>query len=491
MTKKNLFFLSAIIFISLLTSFLLYPEYLSDDAFIHIAFIKSFINGDGLSFAGSRTYGTTSPLWIFLGSILTLLSGSPELSIRILSGFFTILSIILFQIILDITGLNVKIKTAGLISIAINPFILRWSLTGMESTAAMFLMTYFIYLFRKDNWFKHQILTGILVGFSFLVRPEFTGFFLITFIFFLIKHKADPKKLIFALPAIIILFAWIFFTYLYYGVILPNTYTAKSSSQLFFFDVRTFYRNLQTLFAVNLPEFLITVILLFIFISLIKMADRRNIIPRLTNNIKSSGIQLIFFWLVAFYIFYTLRDVTIISRYAIIFIPFIILFVLIIFNAVSQSFSKKIRVGLLSVYFVIIIVSSFLLTLKVIKPSADDFVNGFQTTYKDIASIINSYSKYKNVSVGAADVGIIGAYSNARIFDSVGLVDNERFKYKSTLEYYLDKKPDFIILREEEKIEDVIPSGTNSEILFSKKLPGFGIKDPEERIVTLYKINWN
>ncbi len=125
-----------------------------------------------------------------------------------------------------------------------------------------------------------------------------------------------------------------------------------------------------------------------------------------------------------------------------------------------------------------------------IKPSVDDFVNGFQNTYKEIASIIKSDSDKSMLSVGVADVGIIGAYSGAKVFDSAGLVDGERFRYKSTLEYYNVKKPDFIILREEDKIENVIPPEIHYEILYGKKLPGFGIKETDERIVTLYRIFW-
>ncbi len=125
-----------------------------------------------------------------------------------------------------------------------------------------------------------------------------------------------------------------------------------------------------------------------------------------------------------------------------------------------------------------------------IKPSVDDFVNGFQNTYKEIASIIKSDSDKSMLSVGVADVGIIGAYSGAKVFDSAGLVDGERFRYKSTLEYYNVKKPDFIILREEDKIENVIPPEIHYEILYGKKLPGLRIKETDERIVTLCRIFW-
>ncbi len=360
----------------------------------------------------------------------------------------------------------------------------------MESTAAMFFIIILLLLSQKEQSFKIQICTGLLFGISFLLRPEFAGFFLLTILYVLIKNEFKKKKLFFIVPAFLIISAWLIFSYFHFGTILPNTYTAKSSPHLLTFDIRTFLRDVQTLFVVNLPDFIFFGILILILF-FVKKIKKQNLFSGLIREIKNSNLIVILLWIIAFYIFYVLRDVTIISRYELIFIPPIILLTAFVFEKIFIQNDKRSNLFLTSAYIVIIIFSSAMLTFEIIKPSVDNFVNGFQSTYKDIAIIINAYSKNQDVSVGVADVGIIGVYSNAKVYDSVGLVDNERFKYKSTLEYYLDKKPDFIVLREEEKIEDVVPSGIGYEILFRKKLPGFGIKEPEERTVTLYKIKWN
>ena len=255
------------------------------------------------------------------------------------------------------------------------------------------------------------------------------------------------------------------------------------------FDVRTLFRNAQTFFIVNLPDFIFSGILILLIVFIHKRG-RKELFLSISDKVKDLNIIVFILWIFTFYIFYILRDITIVSRYEIIFIPLIIFLVAIVFENLLNFKTKRFFTFLKSAYVFLIIFSSAILTFNVIKPSVDDFVNGFQSTYKHIAQIINSNSKVQDVSVGVADVGIIGAYSNAKVYDSVGLVDNERFKYKSTLEYYLDKKPDFIILREEENIIDVIPVNVGYKILFSKKLPGFGIKEQEARTVTLYKINW-
>ena len=489
MINKKFLIPFSIAILSIILSFLLYPYYLSDDAFIHIGFINGLLKGDGFSFAGNRTYGTTSPLWVILGSGFSFVTRDPELSIRILSGFFTFLSISFFYFLISKLKLSEAVKIIVLLSLAINPFVLRWSLTGMEATAAMFLMIVFIILFQKEQSLKIQIYTGILFGISYLLRPEFGGFFLLTILYIIIKKKSDRKNLIFIIPAVLIISAWLIFSYFHFGTILPNTYTAKSSHHLITFDVRTLFRNAQTFFIVNLPDFIFSGILILLIVFIHKRG-RKELFLSISDKVKDLNIIVFILWIFTFYIFYILRDITIVSRYEIIFIPLIIFLVAIVFENLLNFKTKRFFTFLKSAYVFLIIFSSAILTFNVIKPSVDDFVNGFQSTYKHIAQIINSNSKVQDVSVGVADVGIIGADSNAKVYDSVGLVDNERFKYKSTLEYYLDKKPDFIILREEENIIDVIPVNVGYKILFSKKLPGFGIKEQEARTVTLYKINW-
>jgi hypothetical protein len=485
-------FLVALLFatLSIIFSFLLYPDYLSDDAFIHIGFINGLMSGNGFSFAGNRTYGTTSPLWVILGSVFSFITRNPEISIRYLSGFFTFISVIAFYFLLEKLNFNNVLKALGLLSISLNPFVLRWSLTGMESTAVMFLMILFLLLLLKEESTKQQISLGCLFGISFLLRPEFIGFFILFVIYKVFKYKSDPKKIIFTLPAIIILFAWLIFAYSQFGTIIPNTYTAKSSTSLINFDIHTFFRDMQTFFVVSLPEIILIFVLILLFVIKTKKGFRRELIVGIVSRFKNVNFDIVFIWVVVFHIFYILRDITIITRYAIMFVPLITIAILFLLENIYHQINNSIKQSLFIIYLLLIIGSSVLISFGTIKPSVDDFVNGFQTTYKDIAMIINAYSTNEDVSVGVADVGIIGAYSNAKVYDSVGLVDNERFKYSSTLNYYIDKKPDFIVLRGEEKIKDVIPSETNYEILYTKSLPGFGIKDPEPRVVTLYKVSW-
>jgi len=471
---------------------LLYPNFLGDDTFIHIGFIKDLSSGKGFSFAGTKTYGTTSPMWVIIGAIVTRLFTSPETAVRLLSLVFTFSTVYLLYIVLSKANINIKIIYAAILSLALNPFFLRWSLSGMEVTASMSLLLSIYYLFYKStNKFKWNI-GGFVFGLAILTRPEFLGFYLIFIFYNSFTHTITWKKLFTsALITIIILSGWLLFAYYYFGSIIPNTYLYKAGSSLTSFGFEYAIRTLK-LFAVgNLPEFilLITLFIALIFIGRRKQNNAGKYHDLLTI-LKEKNLILPVLWIAGFYGFYLLKDVTVISRYSLMLVPFIIIIVALIFNFIKNQISEKTKSTILIIYLFTIIFGYGFITFKVVKPASDDFVDGFQNTYKKIASLIKIDSGDKKTSVALTDVGIIGSYSGAKIYDFAGLVDHTRFNFKNSYDYLMAKKPDYIVLREDYKPENILPKEIKIENLFEKRLPGFGINHSKPRTVTLYKLEW-
>ena len=471
---------------------MLYPNFLGDDTFIHIGFIKDLSSGKGFSFAGTKTYGTTSPMWVIIGAIVTRLFTSPETAVRLLSLVFTFSTVYLLYIVLSKANINIKIIYAAILSLALNPFFLRWSLSGMEVTASMSLLLSIYYLFYKStNKFKWNI-GGFMFGLAILTRPEFLGFYLIFIFYNSFTHTITWKKLFTsALITIIILSGWLLFAYYYFGSIIPNTYLYKAGSSLTSFGFEYAIRTLK-LFAVgNLPEFilLITLFIALIFIGRRKQNNAGKYHDLLTI-LKEKNLILPVLWIAGFYGFYLLKDVTVISRYSLMLVPFIIIIVALIFNFIKNQISEKTKSTILIIYLFTIIFSYGFITFKVVKPASDDFVEAFQNTYKKIASLIKIDYGDKKTSVALTDVGIIGSYSGAKIYDFAGLVDHTRFNFKNSYDYLMAKKPDYIVLREDYKPENILPKEIKIENLFEKRLPGFGINHSKPRTVTLYKLEW-
>lgn len=477
---------------TVLLAYLLYPNFMGDDTFIHLGFIKDLAAGKGFSFAGTKTYGTTSPLWVILGAGFTNIFNSPETVVRTLSAFFTFTTVWLFYIVLANAYIDKKLIYFGVLSLVLNSFFLRWTLSGMEITAVMSSMLLIYYLFLQSKFRYRFIVGGFIFGLAMLIRPEVIGFFLIFMVYYFFASKNERSRLFFSvLIAIVILFSWLLFSYFYFETFLPNSYVTKASESITSFKFEAATRTLKLLVAGNLSEFILAIAslaALFIFLIRTKksLVDKKNFI----TSIKSSQIILPILWIAGFYGYYLLKDVVVLSRYSLMLVPFIILITVSMFNGSNLIVKKKIYLILLIFYLGSILLGYGIMTFKVVKPASDDFVNGFQTTYREIAKIIKEDSGKNRTSVALTDVGIIGCYSGAKIYDFAGLVDASRFKYNTNHDYLIAKNPDYLILREEYPEDEIFPEGINKKFLFQRVLPGFGINHTAPRTVTLYKLEW-
>ncbi len=478
--------------LSIVIAYMLYSDFLGDDTFIHIGFIKDLANSGEFSFAGTRTYGSTSPLWVIMGAVLSKIFFSPEAAIRLLSLLFSFLTIFLAHKILINLNLAPKIIYISLFSLALNPFFLRWALTGMEASCSMSVVL-LIYLQSTNKKHNAPYLLGILFTLAILIRPEFLGFFIIYVLYQFFQPNSERKKLLIVLPiTIIFISGWIFFTFNYFGSILPNTYESKAGGSIFESTFFHSIRSLKLLAGGNLPEFImIAVLTLLTLYSIFK--NNLKIVKDVKDYLKylnKSGLVLPILWIIGFYFFYITKDVIIISRYSLMLVPFLIILTAFTIKYFSKRISHKSLTFLLIIYFTFSLLGNGYVTLRIVKPASDEFVTGFQTTYKKLAHIIHEDSENNSTSVALTDVGIIGCYSGSKVYDFAGLVDRSRFDYESSSEYFIAKKPDYLILREDYRFEEILPVGIEYEILFNKKIAGFGINHAAPRFITLYKIYW-
>ena len=477
---------------TIILAFILYPRFMGDDTFIHIGFIKDLASGKGFSFAGTKTYGTTSPLWIILGSIGTNLYNSPEAVVRMLSAVFTYTTVYLFYIVLTKSNLDKILIYIGIVSLCLNSFFLRWALSGMEITAAMTALLFIFYIFIQSKNKYRFISGGIVLGLAMLLRPEVIGFFLIFIIYCFFAFNNERKNLIISIViAVIILSGWLLFTYFYFGTVVPNSYIYKAGESITNFKFEAAMRTLKLLVAGNLPEFIIVFVLLVLSVfNVFRSTKSTSQKQSFSTFIKKSNIILPILWIAGFYGYYLLKDVVVLSRYSLILVPFIILIVISLVNNSSLLKNKRIHSIFIIVYFCSILLGYGIMTFKVVKPASDDFVKGFQTTYREIAEIVRRDSGERKTSIALTDVGIIGCYSGAKIYDFAGLVDASRFNYKTSYDYLIAKKPGYLILREEYSEANILPTGVSKKILFQRHLQGLGINHAEPRTVTLYKLKW-
>src|SRR6185436_339502 len=154
-------------------------HYLTDDTFIHLQYAKHLAEGRGLVFnVGERVYGCTSPLWVALIADGMALGLDGVLVARVLGVIATLASIVLFFQLLRRTVRTPELRAAGTVAWAAHAWMLRWSVSGMETPLAVALtLAGFVAYVEGVQWGSRPVRTGALWGLAALTRPE--GVFLL------------------------------------------------------------------------------------------------------------------------------------------------------------------------------------------------------------------------------------------------------------------------------------------------------------------------
>ena len=470
-------------------AYLSFPDFMGDDTFIHVGFIKGLIETGKFTFTGNETYGTTSPLWVILNALFSLLTKNPELSIRILSGVFGVITILLFNYVLKIININFSLRIFLTLSLALNPFFIKWSISGMEASAVMSASIMCMILLLQKKYEPSNIL-GFVIGLSFLLRPEFSGVFVISLFFFWVVKKKLSFIISFSLQFLLVITSWFIYAWTHFGTIIPNTFRAKAKDNFLNIDVDKLFRNIKVLLAGNIPEFLVISVAVVMILFIKSKSNIKNPSSNILSFFNKQEYILLILWISGFYFFYILKNVTILSRYSLMFVPTIILLTAILLNNLKTIFNQVQYNFVVGFYVIFILLLNNFITFNTIVPSNNNFANGFQKTFKEISEIIKNDNTIERKTVALTDVGIVGTYSTAKVFDLAGLVDKDRFNYNNYYDYVIAKKPIYLVLREEADISEVVMENVQYKILYKKKVPGFGINTPEPRTVTLYKLFW-
>ena len=473
--KKPLF---ALIMLFVITAFLLYRHFVPDDAFIHIGYAKDILSGRGYSFAGNKTYGSTAPLWPPLIAAAGFFVRKLELSARFLSIMFASASIYMIFYTARLRFNSLESFVAAFL-LAANTYFLRWSLTGMETSAAVFFMILLAFVFYKESDGTAKRPSYFLLGFAPLVRPEFFLIFLIFFVYLILKKQREfdfVRLVLAAIPTMM----WLCFAEAYYGTIIPTTYLVKSGGRLFFStEFSTIMRDTKLLLSESFVE------IGFIFIAVILLFISARDTRLITRKALRSESFLFVILAASFFCFYELKDVIIISRYSLIVAPLIIILAI---DCVSReakrwNFSgrKKYLVWIALIAASTLYNSAF--TAFVVKPDSDRFYDGFQKQYMRIALMLRNLNN-GNCHVALSDVGIMGVYSGCYIDDLDGLVDKDRLNYESRDDYVRAKRPEFLILHGEMDPRNI--DAAYREI-YATTLPPFGINGKQDVEVRVYK----
>jgi len=462
-------FLLPLLLILLATFFLLHLvnlNFIQDDAFIYLRYVKNYWSGNGLVFnKGEFVEGYTSFLWLLLLVFGRLFTVKTILLAGILSsllGFATVL-LMAFVVSLFIKLPESKHPIIYKLLLLLPSFLLvfsagfiYWSVSGMETSlfVFLFLLSYYLKLKNKKSYLGVLILLAI-------ARPEgiliFALFILSDLLYArLSKNKIKSSEilnniLIFILPVAL----HFVFRFIYYGSFFSNTFYAKTGFDYFYLKrgLNYFLNFWGNPFA----------IILFLFPTIyVAIKYYRNYRGLLNTN-----IVLVY----SFYIILIGGDVLPSIRFFLPLLPLVLINLTIFLNDffpfIIEHFNTK--------YGNVLI----LLTLSAITIYSVNYFNKNEQTLlrwrayeKGLVYKMKLYAEWINkvqnsnktkYTVALSTIGAFSYYSNSRVLDIIGLTDSYiahnpeevkgiagriSVKWKErnyNVKYVLDSKPNFII----------------------------------------------
>lgn len=451
-------------------------NFIQDDAFTSLRYVKNFVNGNGLVFnINEKVEGYTNFLWVMLLSFIAFISDLLKININLETtttylstafGFIFLVSVFLLakKILTSIKSQNIIINSIPFVVVLMilntTPFI-YWSVSGMETSlfATLTILSILFFIDIENNYIKFAIVASL----NSLLRPEGLLYFIILlFLKIILDYLTEPKiKLndlinksfdknikIATFIFVIIQIIYLLFRLVYYGYPLPNTFYAKTEFSLSFLE-----RGFNYFTKYFLSD---------LFYGIVLIPTLFRIITR--NNDKYE--YYLFFFSIIYLILTILigGDVLPIGRF---YIPITPLFYICFFYSLYkliENYLLKYNISLYSIIVFLTSVYSFLnFNNKLIEMvNKRSYEIGLVSKMKVYADWINKYFPENN-GIALSTIGAFSFYNNSKVIDLVGLTDvyiahnpkevegiNDELpilwqERHYNADYILSKKPDFII----------------------------------------------
>ncbi|MBS1975107.1 MAG: hypothetical protein JST13_12200, partial [Bacteroidetes bacterium] len=387
-----------------------------DDAFITYRYALNFASGNGLVYnIGEKIMGTTAPFFAIISSIPFLL----HLPVQ----KFTVM----LNLLCDCASLYLVYKYMFnqnrvyffllVFFFAIDPMANRVSIGGMEADLFLTLSLFGLTLYVKNKkTFSFTILSAI-----YFLRPEAVILVFILFCYDMYQTKKLAIKQ-YLLPALVVAVPLVLI-YFYYGQILPQSVVAKSTAG------RESLSNLvKNIFFPDPLFFILAPLAVYGYLKQFK---------------KNKSVFLLGIWALTFGMAYIIRRPYIWSWY-----PFSIEFSILTLASIGTgSLIQKLLKHLNAekgFYFYLL---SFVAVVAWSGVAMYKGRSGVETNvYKQLKADFGSDPEIRKKIIFADDIGAIGFFTGAYIYDGLALVTPQAFNYKTVTERIIHSNADYIFL---------------------------------------------
>jgi hypothetical protein len=492
----------------LLAAVLMWPlrHYVTDDTFIHLQYARNLSTGRGFVFnPGERVYGCTSPLWV------TLIADGMALGVdglrvaRVLGFLATLLSVGLFMQLMRRNLQTPGLRAVATVAWAGHAWMLRWSLSGMETALAVALtLAGFVAFTEGKQWGSRPVRTGALWALAALSRPEVALLLGLWGAFLLVdaESRAGLRRLVFgALPPLVIYGSWLLFAWLYFGSLLPQTLTAKAAEPVVLRDqLANLWRQMRIVGATDGVMAAVLVIAL--------VGGGRRVWTQRPPAQRAQRL-LPWVWVCTVPALYVARGVPVLSRYL---LPLLPVLSLLAWRALEcwclgmqdpafrapNAGRRVVVIG--SVVAALVLAQDLAVYRVAVVPQVTTFTSGLQASLIPLGQWLRVNTAAGSV-VATPDIGALGYFSQRRIVDLAGLVTPQmipylrreseedviagfRFAAFARPDYLVDRGPRPDDLRQRSRFAPALG------LLRVASVPNLGIAKPGQVFYSLYRVDW-
>ncbi|MGD9547149.1 MAG: hypothetical protein AB7V45_06295 [Candidatus Krumholzibacteriia bacterium] len=499
--------------------------YTTDDTFIHLRYAENLLERGEFSFnPGERSYGATSPLWIFGLALLLTLGAPPLLAAWLLGALCGLLVVLLIWSMVGRLELPPAWGAAVLLLAAGDVWFLRWSFSGMETPLATALLLVMVWpLIHRGGlpagpgvWRLH-LAWGVAAGLAALTRPEFMVIVPLAWPWLTWAGGGGSRSagtpLIARLGAavagwLVVMGPWLAYAWSAFGRLTPGTASAKSAAATLDPLVMGGYLW-QSAKVLGLTQGVMWLALAALA-AVLALRNRlpapgvdASAAPAFRRDVALAGIAMT--WAAALMGGYAAKQVWIISRYICPLAPVLLLAAAVLARRLAAGSPGGTRVAasiLGPAAIVTLAVNAAVFTDQVV-PHARTFPLGIKECYVGMGEWIRDNAEQDAV-VAALDIGAVGYASGRRVLDLMGLVSPEvlavglemGFQDMVTGGAWLeigggdDSRPDYFIDRSEgePRWEGRTVRGVRFELLDTCEIAGVGLREPQPWTVALYRL---
>jgi arabinofuranosyltransferase len=460
-----------------------YRHFSGDDAYITFRFARNFATGHGFAFNPDvPVYGSTAPLWVFLIAATHSLGFDFPAAAHALNWVFLGLNVLIFfKIASDYIGRSSAAIVAAVLML-LDPWFIRWSLSGMENGLALcLLMSLILSQQRLRNSGRTNFLSPIAAALAGLCRPEMCllSILLVMDIGLFERRRKVQNIVVTGVVYLLVFIPWLWYAHTHFDSIIPTTIRAKLSS----LHLSAFLHTLQY-FASFWPLQACAVVIVAVMMLRGRMALR-------IDEATAQAWFLPVAWATILPAFYVVGGAPVAGRYMMFGLPCYLLIGVKAWTLLSEKYPRLVVASILATVALVGLVQYKYCWYVTRWPQ------GMDPKMIMMANTLKKESR-DSAMVAGDQIGVLGYFSDRYVLDTYGLASSEILPYRKAADagpiwrYVRQRRAEFLFVSDtRETLEQWDPSYQSLTLLDKEDVQREG-SGAVGGLITyyLYRTNW-